>query len=165
MTDPKRSAGRWSWIAASLGAIAVAVWLLMSAPRESPMRPKAPAAPEVPAPPPAAEAAPSAPELPSLRIAEGGRLSIAAEELPEDAPLSLVLEISDEARGEGVRSVRVVSVDGRRLDASATPLAGEGSGVRLDVEPGFLSPGRYLIEIDTVDPHPLRIRRFVLEVK
>ena len=35
----------------------------------------------------------------------------------------------------------------------------------MEIDPGFLTAGRYMIEIDTVGKHPLRIRRYVLELR
>ena len=99
------------------------------------------------------------------RIAARGRLTLSRDALPEDGPLVLTLELSDEARGSGERTVRVVSEDGRRIDTLASPLAEAGSGVRLEIDPAFLTLGRYMIEVDTAEKHPLRIRRYVLELK
>lgn len=101
----------------------------------------------------------------TLRIVEHGRLRLDADALPSDGPLSLVLELSDEARGHGDHTVRIISTDGRRLDTTASPVAGSGTGVRLEIDAGFLSPGLYMIEIETEDKTPLRLRRYVLELE
>jgi len=100
-----------------------------------------------------------------LRIEAGGRLSLERGELPRGRPLLLALAVSDEGRGTSLRTVRVVSTDGRRVDTTAVPLPGRGSGLQLGIDPDFLSPGRYLIEVDTVSSSPLRLQRFVLEVR
>jgi len=103
--------------------------------------------------------------LAELRIEAGGRLSLERGALPHDGPLVLALAVTDEGRGTSLRTVRVGSTDGRRVDTTAAPLPGPGSGVQLGIDPGFLSPGRYLIEVDTVSSSPLRLQRFVLEVE
>jgi hypothetical protein len=100
-----------------------------------------------------------------IRIAEHGRLSLDAQSLPSEGPLTLVLDLPDEARGDGLRTIRIVSTDGRRVETTTSSLEGPGTGVQLDIESGFLSRGLYMIEIDTVDNTPLRIRRYVLELK
>ena len=92
-------------------------------------------------------------------------MTLDATALPDAGSLTLNLELSDEARGSATQTVRVISVDGRRMDTTASSLPGAGSGVRLEIDSGFLSPGRYMIEIDTEDPHPLQIRRYVLEIR
>ena len=104
-------------------------------------------------------------EFPGPRIAAGGRLALDSSALPDEGPLILALELTDEARSSGEQAVRVISADGRRMDTTSSPLPGAGSGVRLEIDPGFLSPGRYMIEIDTEDKHPLQIRRYVLELR
>jgi hypothetical protein len=85
--------------------------------------------------------------------------------LPTEGPLALDLELPDEFRGSSERTVKIISTDGRRFDTSASPLPGAGSGVRMEIDPSFLTPGRYMIEIDTVGKHPLQIRRYVLELR
>jgi hypothetical protein len=99
------------------------------------------------------------------RIASGGRLRLDADALPKAGPLSLVLELDDESRASGERAVRVVSTDGRRIDLTASALPGSGSGLRLAIDPAFLTPGLYMIEVDTAEAHPLHIRRYVLEIR
>jgi hypothetical protein len=165
MADSNRSGARGLLIVAVLVFLGAGYWLFMS---DSPESPDTRATPETglaPAVDSMAGTRGAAPEIPSLRIAAGGRLALVLADHPEGEPLSLALDLIDDARGDGERSARIISVDGRRLDAVAAPLPGTGSGVRLEIEPGFLSPGRYMIEVDTVENHPLKIRRYVLEVK
>jgi len=100
-----------------------------------------------------------------VRIASGGREVLQLSSLSGAPLVQIALEVEDLARGESLRSARIVSVDGRRLDTVATPLPGAGTGVGLGVDPAFLLPGRYLIEVDTVAQSPLRLQRFVLEVE
>jgi hypothetical protein len=109
--------------------------------------------------------APSGPALPAHRIAEGGRLTIDAESLRDGEVLALGLALADEARGSEPLSVRVVSVDGRRIETTAVPAAGRGSGLRLELDPRWLVPGRYMVEVTTTEKIPLHLRRYVLEVQ
>jgi hypothetical protein len=99
------------------------------------------------------------------RIAAHGRLILDVAELPSAGLLTLDLELPDNARGSGERAVKIMSTDGRRADTTASPLPGAESGVRLELDPGFLTPGRYMIEVATDDKHPLQIRRYVLELR
>ncbi len=102
---------------------------------------------------------------PLYQISAGGRLKLAAMDLPDEGPLILGLDLSDEARGVGSRVVKVISPTRGRRDVVAIPVAGAESGVRVEIERDFLSHGLYMIEIDTVDHHPLRFRRYVLEIE
>jgi hypothetical protein len=99
------------------------------------------------------------------RIVDHGRLTLNEDALPDQGPLALVLDLPDDARGTGAHGIRIVSLDGRRLETTATPLPGSGTGVQLEIDTAFLSRGRYMIEIDTVEKHPLQLRRYVLELK
>ena len=103
--------------------------------------------------------------VPALHIAAGGRLTLEEKDLPANGPLAIALELSDEARGMGPRTVRIASVEAGRLETEAVPLAGPGAGMRLEIDRAFLARGLYLIEVDVADQHPLSLRRYVLEVQ
>jgi len=112
----------------------------------------------------AIEAADAAAER--MRIVEGGRLALDLDDYSHHTPLQFALDLSDAARGDTDRQVTVVSEHGARIDAVARALPGAGSGVLLEIDPNALRSGRYMIQIDTVETsHPLRIRRYVLEVE
>ncbi len=165
MAASKSRGLRWVAGLAGLAVLAISFWLTAG---DSP-EPRAAAgdapAPHAPATGPAPS--PAAPTVagPGLRIAAHGRLTLDVDALPHAGPLTLSLDLSDEARGRGVRPARVISEDGRRIDTTVSLLPGNGSGVRLEIDPGFLSAGRYLIEVDTEEKRPLQLRRYVLEVK
>jgi hypothetical protein len=161
-------------MALAAGAFLALVWLALDPGSRTP--------PEAPVPTPASETdsstpvtpseapepigpEPTGPPAPALRIPEGGRLSLEAASLPEGEPLALGLDLGDEARGATPRPVVIVSTDGRRSEAFAVPTAGRGSGVRLELEPGFLAPGRYMLQVTTAEKIPLHFRRYVLEVQ
>ncbi len=107
---------------------------------------------------------PAPPAAPDVRIADGGRLSIDADSLREGEVLAIGLGLADEARGEEPVTVRIVSVDGRRRETTATPARGSGSGLRLEIDPEWLTPGRYMIEVSTAEKTHFPVRRYVLEV-
>jgi hypothetical protein len=98
------------------------------------------------------------------RIAEGGRLSIDPDSLPEGELLALELAMPDEARGTESLAVKITSVDGRQIEAIGLPAAGSGTGLRFEIDPTWLKPGRYLIEVRTAEKIHLPLRRYVLEV-
>ena len=98
------------------------------------------------------------------RIAEGGRLSIDPDSLPEGEVLALELAMPDEARGVEPLAVKITSIDGRQIEAIGVPAAGSGTGLRFEIDPTWLKPGRYLIEVRTVEKVHFPLRRYVLEV-
>ena len=101
---------------------------------------------------------------PAVGIPDKGRITVAAEDLREGEVLALGLALPDEVRGDGVHEVRVIDVSGRVLDVEGHPVDGAGTGLRIEIDPGWLRPGRYMISVQTADPHPLASRRYVLEV-
>ena len=98
-------------------------------------------------------------------IVEGGRLSVDAASLPKNEVITLGLALPDEAHGGELLPVRIVDVGGRRLEITATPLAGRNGGVRLEIDSDWLTPGRYMIEISTFEETPLALRRYVFELR
>jgi len=112
----------------------------------------------------AASDVPLTARVPAQRIPERGRLSIDADSLRDGDVLALGLALPDPARGEEPRTVRIASVDGRRLETTAAPAAGSGSGLRLEIDPEWLTPGLYMIEVRTAEKTHFPLRRYVLEV-
>jgi hypothetical protein len=102
----------------------------------------------------------------SQRISENGRLSVSLADLREGDVLALDLEMPDEARGYGPRQVRVVDVERQRLlETTGASVSGAETGLRIEIDPGWLQPGRYLIEVETAEKRPLALRRYVLELQ
>ena len=161
-----RSGTRTAWAGIAALALGVALWWGMGEdaprPREGPDAETARTTP--PDSPPAPERAAAA-AAPAYRIAPSGRLSLEATALPTQGTLALGLELSDEARGSEPRPVRIVGVDGRVIDTIASLAVGAGTGVRLEIDPEWLRPGRYMIEVKTAEKIHLPLRRYVLEVR
>ena len=97
------------------------------------------------------------------RIAADGRLSFEASALPSDGPVTVALELSDESRGGGPLAVRIAAEDGRQIETTAVP--DSGGGVQVEIDPSWLTPGRYLIEVKTPERTHFPLRRYVLEVQ
>ncbi|MCP4908454.1 MAG: hypothetical protein GY910_26065 [bacterium] len=106
---------------------------------------------------------PSPPAI--FRIAEKGRLTLEQTDLPQKGELTLLLSLNESVRGGGVRTVRIITVDGRRLDTTARRSPAEGSDLRLEIDPAFLTTGLYMIEMDSEESHPLTLRRWVVELR
>ncbi len=160
----RRSGDRWLIVAFAAIGVAIGVWIAIALEHHAPDAGGGAAV--APSDTPGAPSdEPPGPPAPALRIAESGRISIDAASLREGEVLALGLGLSDEARGSEPLPVRVVSLDGRRIETSAAPAAGSGSGLRLELEPAWLAPGRYMIEVTTAEKIPLHLRRYVLEVR
>ena len=160
----RSSRNRWLIVAFVAIAVATGAWLAMDQGNQASDAGRSAAVPpsDEPNTPPLE---PSAAAAPAFRIPESGRISIEAASLPAGEVLTLVLGLGDDARGSEPLPVRVVSVDGRRIETTAAPVAGSGNGLRLELEPEWLRPGRYMIEVTTAEKIPLHLRRYVLEVR
>lgn len=161
MTDSKNSR-LWLAVLAGLAVFGAATWLSQSKSPEA-LEGSTQGMPETGMQ-SESQARPNASDS-AIRIAEHGRLHLIRSELPKQGPLNVVLSLPDEARGAGLRTARIVSTDGRRIDTTASALAGTGTGVEIEIDPAFLTPGLYMIEIETAETTPLALRRYVIEVE
>jgi hypothetical protein len=165
--DRERPVGRWMLVVAGLLLAGALLWFLAGRGPTSP----SPSSPSDPGPTAAAPepvptpASPARVALPAQRIAEHGRLTVEREALREGDVLAIGLGMPDDARGDGERPVTVVDVEGRVLRTTAAAVDGTGSGLRLELDPDWLLPGRYMIEVATAEPRPMALRRYVLEVR
>jgi hypothetical protein len=169
MAESKPGGLRWGAIGLGLGlglvAVAAGAWLMLGRSPEGVESTRTATTASVAgsaAKPPAADPDAAAP---GLRIVAHGRLTLDAAALPDEGPLLLTLDLADEMRGSGNRGIRIISGDGRRLDTTGIPHAGAGSGLLLEIDTGFLSTGRYMVEVETAQKHPLQILRYVLEIE
>ena len=98
------------------------------------------------------------------RIEAHGRLRLKTADLPKSGPLVILIEMSDGRQPHQRFPARVVSHDGRRLEAMVVSGSHDGTDSELRIDPAELTPGSYLIEVDSADDHPMNLRRFVLEL-
>lgn len=165
----RRSAGRWVLVGTGVLVLGFALWGLNRTGSTPPSVPETAAAGKVAAPAElpaqAAAAGPPGARVPAQRIAEHGRLAVELSALRDGEVLALGLEMPDDARGRGVRPVKVVDVEGRVLETTAAAADGPGTGLRLEIDPDWLRPGRYMIQVETAEKQPLALRRYVLEVR
>jgi len=128
-----------------------------------------------PAPDTSAAAAPAAvaPESPraalpdasgELRIASNQTIQIDAASLVPGRPVVLRLVLAEPSRSEDPRPVRVVSTDSRVFEGQG--ILGEGlSDARFEIDPAFLVPGRYIVEVKMTEQSHFPLRRYALEVR
>ena len=147
---------------ACTGALALLIW--PRSPGESPEGP--PAFREAPAAGDASRRATA--EGPQRRadhaLASGETLQIAVSELPAGRPLVLQLALAEPSRGPEPRPVRILATDGRMLHARGPLAEPDRMSTRVEIDPEWLTPGRYIVEVKTTERSHFPLRRYALEV-
>lgn len=170
MAEETSSRSKAPWLVA--GALAVGagagLWLASQGadPAAHPAA-KPAAAPSAPTPNAGAEmpSAGAGVAAPAVQISDRGRLSASVRDLREGDVMAVGLHMADESRGDTPRPVRIVDADeGRVYDTEAIAIDGAGTGMRLEIDPEWLTPGRYVIQVETAEQRPMALNRYVLEV-
>ena len=161
---PKTSTGRWVITGMLLAGAGAGLWLaLPDSPRPAnetiadPVSPQQVDATET-------AGTPALPGHPASRISDGGTLRVDLDALREGDVMVVALDLPDEVRGDGALHVKVIDVAGRLFETEAKSIEGSGHGLRLEIDPEWLEPGRYMIQVETAENHPLALRRYVLEI-
>ncbi len=99
-------------------------------------------------------------------LTAGETTSVAVQDLPTERPLALNLLLPVALPSADALPARIVAMDGsRELKLPDGVVANDRDRVQVRIENGWLSPGRYLIEIETTEPSPLALRRYLLEIR
>jgi hypothetical protein len=99
-------------------------------------------------------------------LTAGETTSIAAQDLPSERPLVLDLLLPAALPSADALPARIISMDGSgELKLPDAVVAANRDRVRVQIESGWLSPGRYRIEIETTERSQLALRRYPLEVR
>ena len=106
---------------------------------------------------------PSASGLPFVELHQ--TLTLESSEIPSDAPLVIGLVVDVPHPDDDPLPVQIISLDGSVRKTEAVPAGEEGSELRLEIPPGWLEPGQYLITVRVREKSALPGRRFVLEVR
>ena len=61
--------------------------------------------------------------------------------------------------------VTVLSTEGRMLDTMATIDAKDRRSAFVEIDSSFLSKGRYVVQLHTVEQTIFQLRRYVLEIR
>lgn len=101
----------------------------------------------------------------TIQLPESGRLTIAYSDLPKRKALTLALPLAEGAIGDTPLPARIVDVEGRVLDVLVNPAPADPTGATLALDPEWLTPGSYMIQVRTQDQSALPLRRFVLIVE
>jgi hypothetical protein len=99
-------------------------------------------------------------------LTAGETMSVAVQDLPTERPLALNLLLPAALPSADALSARIVAMDGsRELKLSDAAVANDRGKAQVQIESGWLSPGRYLIEIKATEPSHLALRRYLLEIR
>ncbi|MDJ0852088.1 MAG: hypothetical protein QNK04_27275 [Myxococcota bacterium] len=98
-------------------------------------------------------------------IASGETLQIETAELPADRPLLLQLVLGEPSRDLEARPVRVIAPDGRLLHTRGPVDERDRLSAMIEIEPEWLKPGRYIVEVKTTEKTHFPLRRYALEVR
>ncbi len=98
-----------------------------------------------------------------LSIDTHGTLALAADSLSRE-PVGLSLLFPEPTHADELR-VTVLSTEGRMLDTMATIDAKDRRSAFVEIDSSFLSPGRYVVQLHTVEQTIFQVRRYVLEIR
>lgn len=115
---------------------------------------------------PAAAPSTPAPPTPGELRAEGGEtIQIDSASLDPDRPVVLHLVLPAPSQTEAPRPVRIIAMDGSRSLEGEGILAADRTEARFEVDPAFLRPGRYIVEVHVTTLMPMSVRRYAVEVR
>jgi hypothetical protein len=99
-------------------------------------------------------------------LTTGEAMSVAVKDLPTERPLALNLLLPTALQSADALPARIVAMEGsRELKLPDALVANDRGKVQVQIESGWLSPGRYQIEIKTTEPSHLALRRYLLEIR
>ena len=99
-------------------------------------------------------------------LTAGETTSISVQDLPTDHPLALDLIQPASLPSAAALSARITSLDGGgELKSSGAVVGTDRDRVRIQIETGWLSPGRYRIEIEGTEQPRLASQTYLLEIR
>jgi len=117
--------------------------------------------------PAAAEPTPAAAPVgaPNLTLRSGETLAIAAGALPAARPVILDLQLGEPSADDAPLDGRVLAEGRAPLEITGAIRGGDRHIARVEIPAGWLSTGRYIIEVRTTERTHLPLRRYALEVR
>ena len=153
-------------IVVALGAAlcaALAFWLWNLATGPGPAGPESSQAESEPPGPPPPRAV-DAPQAGEIEIGSGETIEIDSKSLEPGRPVVVRLDLAVASTTDDPRPVRLLGPGGFvRLGEGA--LGAGRTSARYEIDPTWLTPGRYVIEVRTTEPSHFPLRRYALEVK
>ena len=98
------------------------------------------------------------------RVESGATLELSLEELPPDAPVRVSLLLGVPSTSADPRPVRVIAEADRRVLETEGHLDAERGAATFEIEPGWLQPGRYVVEVRTTERSHFPLRRYAIQV-
>lgn len=128
------------------------------------------ASPAIPAPKPSAAAfaaPPSPPAAPTTRhsVAPSGKLELERSAFPTSGPVRVSLELPEMSTDAEPRPVRLISQPDHRILELPGALESDRRAATIEVDPGYLQPGTYLVEIQTTERGAFPLRRYFIVVR
>jgi len=155
-----------AFVVGLLLALGVGYALRPTADREPPPSVPAPSTPE-PAPSAPDAAAPvDSPTTGAPPMAKaGGTLELDRASFPSSGPVRVALELPVAPADAEPRPVQVFSEGDNRVFDTQGRLDSERSAATIDLDPNFLRPGSYLVQMKTAEPGVMPLRRYVIVVR
>jgi hypothetical protein len=97
-------------------------------------------------------------------VASGEAVELDSRTLAPGKPVVLRLLLAEPSRTAEPLAGRLIGTDGRTLDLAGA-LGADRLDARVEVDPGFLRPGRYMLEVATTEQSHFPRRRYVIIVK
>lgn len=173
MGETSRSARPWRRVVVAFAAgvaLAVAAWLALlggggsDAPDPGALPIPAPTATEPALASPAAPAPPAAPAT-SHAVAPSGTLVLERAAFPTSGPVRVSLELPEMSADAEPRPVRLVSQPDHRILELPGALESGRTAAAIEVDPGYLQPGTYLVEVQTTERSHFPLRRYFIIVR
>jgi hypothetical protein len=131
------------------------------APAASPAIPAPEASVPAFAPPPPPPAAPAT----SHSVAPSGKLELERAAFPTSGPVRVSLELPEMSADAEPRPVRLVSQPDHRILELPGALDSGRTAATIEVDPNYLQPGTYLVEMQTTERSHFPLRRYVIVVR
>jgi hypothetical protein len=145
-------------------ALVLALLLLIRSSRAPRSDETAAAATGAPAEAPAAAGVVERSRTGELRVAAGQTLVLESASFEPGMPVVVHLQLGEPSRTPEPRPVLVLGPKGRMLRGEGT-LGDDRLEARFELDPAWLSPGHYLVQVQTTEPSHFPVRRYVLEVR
>jgi hypothetical protein len=114
-------------------------------------------APALPVPAPAPAARPP--------IEPGKTLRLERAAFPASGPVRVSLGLPEMSADDEPRPVRLISQPDHRILQIRGSLESGRTAATIEVDPGYLQPGAYLVEMETTERSPLALRRYWIMVR